>query len=341
MREYPYPYPWRDLPGRPDELAFLEQRFAEMSVLEQYQMEGVGQLESIETAADLINLTAQLNDYDFFLGAVDNETLGHFVAEFEMESAPQQYPFLDFERLGSDYHENHYGAFIGTGYVVPNGDCRDLYHGDNLAQMDHTCIRIKLASKECPEGVWLNFPDEEINNDEPHEFEVTLDALKVPNWSRTIVLETSCCFEKLKNLAEQYDSVEQLITDANNFTYICEEAGQGAYCFTEHLQTAMALENCTELAHALDISQNLHCYDFLPREEHWEKFGHYIARRSGIISEGSALYPYFDYAAYAATEIERLHLGPCDNGYIHRNEKEFRYEYSTPSIEPQGMQMGR
>lgn len=173
------------------------------------------------------------------------------------------------------------------------------------------------------------------------EFEVTLDALKVPNWSRTIVLETRCCFENLQNLAEQYDSVEQLITDANNFTYICEEAGQGAYCFTEHLQAAMELENCTKLAHAIDISQNLHCYDFLPCEEHWEKFGHYIARRSGIINENSKLSPYFDYAAYAATEIERLNLVSCEHGYIHRNEQEFQYEYSAPPAEEQGMKFGQ
>lgn len=340
MREYPYPYPWRDLPGTQEELLFLEKRFAEMSVLEQYQMEGVGQLESIETAADLINLTAQLNEYNFFPGAVDNKALGHFVTEFKVGSSPLQSPFLDFERFGADYHKKNGGAFTSAGYVRPEGDCRDLYHGDNLAKMDGTCIRIKLASKECPEGVWLNFPDEEINDDVPHEFEMTLKALKVPSWSRTIVLETRCCFPNLQNLAEQYDSAERLVSDANNFAYVWEEAGQGQCCFREHWQAAMESENCTGLAYALDISQNLRCYDFLPCEEHWEKFGRYLANQSGIIKESSVLSQYFDYAAYAATEIERLNLTPCGHGFIRRNDKEFCYDYSSPPKVEQGMQMG-
>lgn len=190
-----------------------------------------------------------------------------------------------------------------------------------------------------PEGVWVNFPIQKINDDMPHEFETAMDALKVPNWNRTIVLETRCRFPNLQNLGDQYESVEQLISDANNFSYICEEAGQGAYCFEEHLRAAMELESCTELAHAMDISQNLHCYDFLPSEEHWGKFGRFIARKSGIIKESSTLSPYFDYAAYAATEIERLNLTPCAHGYIHRNEQDFCYEYSQPPQQSFGMEM--
>lgn len=339
MKQYPYPYPWRDLPGTRDELLFLEKRFAEMSVLEQYQTEGAGRLESIETAADLINLTAQLNRFGFYFGAVDNQSLGRFIAEFKTASSPLQYPFLDFERLGANYHEEAGGAFTTAGYVEPSGTCQDLYHGDNLAKIDGTCIRIKLASKECPNGVWLNFPDAKINDDMPHEFETAMDALKVPSWNRTIVLETRCCFPNLQNLGEQYESVDQLISDANDFSYICEEAGQGAYCFEEHLRAAMELENCTGLAHAIDLSQNLHCYDFLPCEEHWERFGRYIARKSGIIKESSMLSPYFDYAAYAAAEIERLNLAPCTHGYICRNGQEFCYEYSQPPQQGLGMEM--
>lgn len=339
MKSYPYPYPWRDLPGTQEELQFLGKRFAEMSVLEQYQIEGAGQLESIETAADLINLTAQLSLYDFCFGAVDNESLGRFVAEYKTAASPMQYPFLDFERMGADYHKSAGGTFTAAGYVQPCGNFKELYHGDNLAQMDDSCIRIKLASKECPEGVWVNFPDQKINDDMPHEFETAMDALKVTSWSRTIVLESRCQFPGLQNIGEQYESVEQLISDANNFSYVCEEAGQGAYCFEAHLRAAMDLEGCTELAHAMDISQNLHCYDFLPSEEHWEKFGHFIAGKSGIIKESSTLSPYFDYAAYAATEIGRLNLEPCAHGYIRRNAQDFCYEYSQPPQQGFGMEM--
>lgn len=153
MREYPYPYPWRGLPGRKDELLFLEKRFAEMSVLEQCQMEGVGQIEQIETAADLINLTAQLHNYPFNAGATDAEALGRYIAEFRTKSNPKQYPYLNFKQIGADYHEKLCGVFTQNGYVEITGECREIYNGDNLAQMDSAAIRIKLASKDCPENV--------------------------------------------------------------------------------------------------------------------------------------------------------------------------------------------
>ena len=46
----------------------------------------------------------------------------------------------------------------------------------------------------------------------------------------------------------------------------------------EHLESAMEIEGCTRLDFALDISQNLDCYDFVPKalilkstEESWQR----------------------------------------------------------------------
>ena len=340
MREYPYPYPWRELPGRPDELAFLERRFAEMSVLEQNVVEGVAQLEEIDTAADLINLTAQLYDYKFLFGAVDTESLGRYVAKYHWGINERQAPFMDYTAIGESVEENGY-AYTDKGCILPDGSPREMYDGENLAEIaaDVNCIRLKIASRECPEGVWLSLPDDEINTDEPHEKAMALDALGVGSWNRTILLDARCCFENIQNIAEQYDSMEALLDAADNFGYVYAEAGQGQCCFRQHWQAAMELEGCTRLDHALDISQNLHCYGFVPSEAHWQDYGKELARWQKVIDPTSRMAKYFDGKAFAAAEIERLDLQPCTHGYIRRNEQTFNYEYSQPPDQGQGMVM--
>lgn len=72
MREYPYPYPWRELPGSPDELAFLERRFSGMSVPEQ-------------------NIAA------------DTERLGRYMAKYVNE---RQAPFMNYTEIGESMEEN-------------------------------------------------------------------------------------------------------------------------------------------------------------------------------------------------------------------------------------------
>lgn len=337
MKEYSYP--WRELPGRPDELAFLERRFAEMSVLEQNIMEGAMGLEDTDTAADLINLTAQLYDYKFLPGAVDTESLGRYVAKHEWGVNERQAPFMNFTDIGESEEENGY-AYTDKGCVIPEGSPRDLYDGENLAQIAVAadCFRVKVASRECPEGVWINTPDCECDTNEPHEYALAMEALGITSWSKAIVLDIRCCFENIQNIAEQYDSTNAILNAADNFGFVYEQAAQGQCCFHQHWQAAMELEGCTRLDHALDISQNLHCYDFVPSKEHWEKYGRALAGSQKIVDPNSRIGKHFDYKAFAAAEIQRLDLQPCAHGYIRRNEQEFSYEYSQPP--PQmGMEM--
>lgn len=329
MREYPYAYPWRELPGRPDELAFLERRFAEMSVLEQNIMEGVMMLEETDTAADLINLTAQLYEYKFLPGAIDTDSLGRYVAKHQWGVNEQQAPFIKYTDIGESVEEEGY-AYTDQGCIIPDGSPIELYDGENLAKIAAAadCFRVKVASKECPEGVWINAPDRECETNDPHEHALAMKALGVNSWSKTIVLDVRCCFENLQNIAEQCDSTAALLTAADHFGYIYEEAGQGRCCFHQHWQAAMELEGCTRLDHALDISQNLYCYDFIPNEEHWENYGRMLADRQKIVSPSSRIGSRFDYSAFAASEIQRLDLEPCAHGYIRRNEQAFNYEFS-------------
>lgn len=334
MKDYPYPYPWKELSGTAEEMTFLDERFAKMSIRERYLMEGASQLESIETAADLINLTEQLDSYSLYYGVNDDAALGKYIATHQHQATPSQLLFVDLNRWGRSIREQNGGVFVSGGYVEQNYSCHEVYTGENLEQMTggNTGVKIKVASHSCPSGIWVKLPDHEISTGEPDELAVAMGELGITEWSRAVLLEAECCLDNITGIADQYESLEELIQAGNNLGYVLEEQGQGMPFFRERFQAAIKLEDCTRLDEALDISQNLDCYDFVPSEQHWEKFGKDLAQKRELVHPSSPMGMYFDYAAYCKAEIETLNLQPCTGGYIARNQKEFFREFSK---EPQ------
>lgn len=331
-------YLWKDSEGTENEKAYLKNRLAEMSVKEQYVFEGAIQIIPTETASDLINLTEQLSKFDFYYKATDDKSLGEYVARYKEDASDEIIPFIKTEQLGREYHEDFNGVFTNKGYLYQRNSLKQIYDGSNLDKMmgDDWTVKIKVGNKDYPEGVWVNLPDYEFSSLEPDEMAIASDALGTNKWSRCALLDAKCVFPYIKELAEQYDSIEELISDANNFGYVCDEQGQGRAFSIENLESAMKLEGCTRLDFALDISQNLNCYDFAPKEDKLERHGRLLAKKNGIVEPDTILGDSFDYTLYAKAEIEKKGLEPCKNGFIKLNEEEFHYEFSK---EPDSMKI--
>jgi hypothetical protein len=313
-----------------------------MSVRERYLLEGASQLQSIDIAADLINLTEQLDSFSLCLGATDDAALGAYAARYREKSPEKRISLLDTARWGRDLREWHGGVFTSGGFVEQASPLRQVYAaGDSLSRLTagEAVMRLKLASAHCPDGVWLMLPDHEPVTGEPDELAAARGELGVTGWAGAVLLEAKCCLWNIMNPASQYATLEQLIDAGNNLGYVLEEQGQGMPCFDEYFRAAMELEGCTRLDEALDISQNLNCYDFIPSEEHWEKFGRRIAARSGIVDPDGAAAPYFNNAAYCRSEIERLGLKHCAEGYIARNDRVFLHEFSEPAPREQNLSL--
>ncbi len=130
MKDYPYPYPWKELTGTAEEMRFLAVRFEEMSAREQYLLEGASQLQSIVTAADLIGLTEQLDSFAFYHGVTDDAALGSYVAKYHENATYTQLPFFNFSRWGKDVRERHGGVFVSGGFVEQISPCRQIYDGE-------------------------------------------------------------------------------------------------------------------------------------------------------------------------------------------------------------------
>lgn len=334
MNNYPYPYPWKELPGSTEEMGFLAARFETMSVKERYLLEGASQFQSIQTAADMINLTEQLHCFTYYHGATNDEELGRYDAEYQSKVSPDLLPFLNLVRWGRDLREMHGGVYVSGGFVEQSSPYEQVYDGTNLGSLTggNYSVRLKLSSQYCPEGVWVRLPDYELMTGEPDELAVALDEavpLRLNKLSQVTLLEARCCLDNIPDLASQYESLEQFIRDGNNLGYVLDERGQGMPCFEERFRAAMELENCTRLDHALDISQNLGCYDFIPAAQKWERYGRYLADQHGLAHLNGPAGRYFDPYAYCSQEIKRLGLHPCAQGYISRNDREFLYEFSS------------
>ena len=333
-------YLWKDIEGTEKENEYLENRFAEMSVKEKYILEGAVQIVEVNNASDLIDLTEQLSNFDFHYKATDSESLGEYIARHKENAPDDILPFIKTKQLGNEYHEDFNGIFTDKGYIYQRNILKQIYDGTNLDKMtgDDWTVKIKVGNKDYPEGVWVNLPDYEFSSLEPDEMAIALDALGTNKWSRCALLDAKCVFPNIRELAEQYDSIEELISDGNNFGYVCDEQGQGRAFFTEHLESAMELEGCTRLDFALDISQNLNCYDFAPKEDKLESYGRLLARNNGIVEPDTILGDNFDYTLYAKADIDNRGLELCKNGFIKSNGEQFHYEFSK-KLDSMGISM--
>ena len=331
-------YMWKRLEGTEEEKAYLDRRFNEMSVKEQYVLEGAIQIIGIYTAADMINLTEQLSSFDFYYKATDEKSLGEYVVKHKEDASDEILPFINTEKLGTEYHDDFEGAFTNEGYTIERKTVKQIYDGSNLDKLigDNWTIKVKVGSKKYPGGLWISLPDYGSFTLEPDELDIALDALGLEKWDEGYLLDAKCIFPNITELKNQYDSIEELIEIGNNLGYACDEQDQGKDFYMEHLESSMEIEGCSRLDFALDISQNLDCYDFVPKGANFEKYGRIMAEKHDIVKPDSILGENFDYVKYAMAVIEKEELEPCKHGFIKRNEEKFYYEFSK---EPDSMEI--
>lgn len=202
----------------------------------------------------------------------------------------------------------------------------------NLSELPTTgdyAIRIKLASRSNMEGVWIGFPDagEYTDPHYPDELLLGMDAMQAESLNECIALEVDCCLPQLMDILSQYDSASELVRHAIDFGYVWAEQGQGEAYWMDKWQAVLELEDCHRLDQALDFSQNLQHFAFIPRGVELGRFGFELAVKSGIIDRDSFLSKCFDGKSYAEWYIQKHGLSATDHGYVAWNGGELRYEY--------------
>ena len=319
---------------------WLAQRFGSMTAKERLLFQGAMQLEHPQTVEETLRVLRGLDQYRLLYGADDDVALGRFVMEhIHIPTRPAR-GYLDPEIVGTAYRESGDGCFLEGHYVErisPGHSLPELEPDAVLPTTGDYAIRVKLASRSNLEGVWVGFPDtgEYMDTAHPDELFLGLDALDAETLEQCIAVDVDCALPQLTNILSQYDSAGELVRHAIDFGYVWAEQGQGEAHWLEKWQAVLELEDCHRLDRALDLSQNLHCYEFIPRGADLAQYGMELARKEGILGQDPLLDQCFDSVAYAQHHTERFGLSTTDHGYVARNGQEIICEYSKPEHGPE------
>ena len=88
--------------------------------------------EHTSSVADLINLTQNLDCFEFYPGVGDDETLGRiYVEDMGTIDVPEEVrPFFDYAAYGRKVREDDKGCFVNDGYLMRSGlTFRERYRG--------------------------------------------------------------------------------------------------------------------------------------------------------------------------------------------------------------------
>lgn len=317
------------------EYDWLERRFENMTVKEALLFRGAMQIERPEKTCDVMQVINQLDHYELFYGAGDDAGLGRFVMEQIKRPASPTRAYLNPAKVGAAYRQRVESVFCDGHFIkissltVPLLDSGLTQYPD---KGDYG-IRVKLASRSNMEGIWVGFPDTSayMDSSHPDELLLALDALEVETLTECIAVDVDCCLPQLRDILSQYDSVAELIRHAIDFGYVWAEQGQGEPRWLDKWLAVMELEDCHRLDHALDLAQNLHCYNFMPRDMEVAEYGRLLAKQDGVYPTDELLASCFDAEGYANQKMRNLGLSAAEHGYVSWNGTEILfYEYSQP-----------
>ncbi len=324
------------LPGEEREQNWLRMRLGTLSVREGIVLAAAAQAHPPENAVQAINQIQSLDEYTVRVDAGSYEALGRRYLLSEATFPMDALPFVDLEAVGQQYEDRHPGLFIGSCYVqYPERPPKPVYQpGATLPADDDWSVKLKLASPSVPEGVWLRLPGPFFKDcccEETIEEVLALQELCIQRWDECSLMDAHCILPEAGDLMVQYSDVSDLLYDGVEMGYVLNQKGQGSPCFMERYTAALALEGCRNLKLALDISQNLKCYDWEQRAD-LEASGMTLLMDKGV-SEELIRASGIDLAGYKAHLLEQEGYTPTPDGwgYIRRNANEFYYQFSTPA----------
>ncbi len=325
---------WVSLPGTQEERRWIEKRLETLSGKESIILSAAVMRQPPKTMRDAIHHLASLEDYRICFPAGSYAQLGNFYLQHAGHLPERAFYYVDLDRVGMMYEDQHPGLFIGNCYVVYPIDLSSNCFAERdepLPTDEGWSVKVKLGSPANPEGVWLRLPDHSLINDgKPDELDIALHELRVDSLEDCILMDARCCIPQLDELMEQYADAQELVSIGNDLGYALEEQGQGMPHFTERFAAALEFEHCRDLRLALDISQNLHCYEWVPCDG-LKEYGRRKLLEAGV-SEELVDSGCIDLEGYGADLLEGAGyvLTADESAYIARNNMEFLYEWSSP-----------
>ena len=330
------------LHGPPQYQAYVKERMETLSVRESYVLTAALMRAPPRDAEETVDCLNSLADYDI-IQAGNYEELGRLSLQ-SIKLPEDVLPYMDFEQLGQMYEDKHPGLFIGHCYVAypkqPSPPIRQE-NGAPLLLDDSWSVKLKLASPAVPEGVWLRLPNYDGQvTEKSGEVMLALEELKVKSLKDCTLLDARCVLPEVGDLMKQYDSVTELVRDASQLGCVLDEQGQGEPNWLEKFAAALEYEGCDTLKFALDISQNLQCYEWASCERLAALGAEHLCLcevPEDLIQSGC-----IDLRRFAKDLLESdgYKLTRDGEAYVKRNRKEFIYKHSARDSPGQDQQSG-
>jgi hypothetical protein len=321
-----------------NEVNFFAYQISQMDEFQTETLEGAVQLrqeENIDTPVtmkELINLAHNLECYEYRPGVVDDQTLGNIVLENDLLDTISGLPedildILDAEKVGQEMRRSDMGTFTETGYIFPNSlPYQELYDGIHLPDipdMPKGIISVLLISIDRldEDGIWLELPatEKEMQSALKQLDEHSLDNCLIKGSISTAFpypLAGDEDIEKLNVLAQKIQAFPDQRTVAK-------------------FKAALELELRNEIDFALDVAENLDCYDFDPKMYSPAIYAESIFKEAGINPDDPA-FAMFDFMGYGKRQMQQAGHIQTAYGMILRNENPFVSRYS----QTEAMQMG-
>ena len=237
--------------------------------------------------SDAICQLLTLPDYKICGYAGDYKQLGEYAASEAMLPKDVR-PHLNLERLGHTYAEAHPGKFCEGHYVEFPEEASPPRYDPQTGQLPEDTdwsVKLKVATAENPEAVWIRLPDHQGDMDRnPDEISLALDALGAKNIQELRVLDTRCVLPGTWKLTEQYSDIADLMYDANDLGLALESQCQRSDYFKEFLWAALEYENCQDLRLVLEIVRNPEFYDWISSDR-LEEVAKKELREQGVSEE--------------------------------------------------------
>lgn len=319
-----------------DELNYLARRLSGMNNFEIAVYEGVVKMEKNPDLPKLINLTYNLDDCNVVFEAHNDKQLGKFYVENdfieELIDVPDEaLRYIDYEKVGRIRREAENGIFTKNGYVVQTEpELQIVYDGTNIPKPDEDSgyvfelYLIKACYEpEKAEGVWLKLPATEP------EIASVLSKLgaSLDECVFTHCKSSMSCFT---DVFSENEDIEMLNTLSKAISKIISSNMGAKY------KAALQYENCTDLDFAVDIANNLDCYNFYPDLSSPKDYGRQVLLEASKLQADDMAFKHLDFSGYGEAKMEADGIKSTDYGLICRNEKEFMFHFYQ---QPAGQQM--
>ena len=312
-----------DYPNTIKELDFIARRIDGFTETEAALFSGALDIESINTLADIINLTYSLDRYELYPDVFTTKELGQYLVESgEVQIHESALPYVDYERVATEYEANNSGTYTAAGYVAKTGGSMEhFYDGVRLPDVnaDKDCIfNLKLISQykfdTLEEPYILKLPTTDIALSQAR------DQLRVKHFDECEIVDCDCSIAGLSNMLHINGDIYSLNKLAQGIKDMLQNEGM----MTKFL-AALEAEMPEELCDALDIAENLNRYELMPSSiANATDYAYHVLFESGRYEVDDEVKDFIDLGKYGNYKMEEDGVKKTAFGMIRRIDEPFQ-----------------